>query len=340
MAKYNRGWALISRFLETVWLWLQMNVSHMFGKRSSLEPDKDDDKRRPTSSTSGVYDTIDGHQVGTSVSVLGDLSRRTKPSIRKEIVQRGNALHVKNPYCIVLINTNFDHKSVPRNGASADRQNIKRFLNAAGFNTIHFYDDLERKDTLELMEKISSSTALNGHDGLMVFISSYGKKKGILTKDRKVIKTEELTSRVNGNQCEALRGKPKLFFISACRGKKADPGHSGVIDHDAGGNDLVVPKLPTEADFLVCYCSVSGYISMRRFALNMEDSTEMGMWFISVLTQVFEERMEDDDVMQMLAVVNARVADMATGNDHKHGKKQMPVQMHMLRHRVFLGKNE
>jgi hypothetical protein len=29
---------------------------------------------------------------------------------------------------------------------------------------------------------------------------------------------------------------------------------------------------------------------------------------------------------------------MATRDDHEKGMKQMPVQMHMLRHRVFFGK--
>jgi hypothetical protein len=180
---------------------------------------------------------------------------------------------------------------------------------------------------------------LANHDGLVVFISSHGKARGFQTVDKKIVEVEELTSRVNGKQCKALRGKPKLFFISACRGTRSDPGvQPGIIDSDANGDEKLVPKLPTEADFLVCYSTTKCHISYRRFTLGVQNSPEMGTWLISSLTQVFEERMNDEDVMQMLTRVNASVANMATRDDHVNGMKQMPVQMHMLRHRVFFGK--
>ena len=179
------------------------------------------------------------------------------------------------------------------------------------------------------------------HDGLVVFISSHGKAKGILAVDKKIVEVEEITSRVNGKQCKALRGKPKLFFISACRGKTVDPGvkvDTGLVTSDSAAGRILIPKLPTEADFLVCYSTVKGYLSLRRFMLKMVTTPDMGTWLISTLTQVFEEKMKEEDVMQMLTRVNARVANMATRDDHENGMKQMPVQMHMLRHRVFFGK--
>jgi hypothetical protein len=184
---------------------------------------------------------------------------------------------------------------------------------------------------------LNFSTPAN-HDGLVVFISSHGKPKGFQAVDKKIVEVDELTSRVNGKQCAGLRGKPKLFFISACRGSKPDPGVSGVIDSDAGGDEKLVPKLPTEADFLVCYSTTKGYLSHRRFTLDVTTSPGTGTWLISALAQVFQERRQHEDIMQMLARVNARVADMATSDNHTTGMKQMPVQMHMLRHRVFFGK--
>ena len=88
--------------------------------------------------------------------------------------------------------------------------------------------------------------------------------------DKKVVKVEEMTSRVNGKQCAGLRGKPKLFFISAGRGSKPDPGVPGVIDADLSRDErLVVPRLPTEADFLVCYSTTLGFLSYRKFTLDV-----------------------------------------------------------------------
>lgn len=171
----------------------------------------------------------------------------------------------------------------------------------------------------------------------MVFISSHGKAKGILSVDKKIIAVDELTTRVNGKQCKALRGKPKLFFIAACRGKNSDSGVPGPVESDASEDETLIPRLPTDADFLVCYSTSKNHLSYRRYALGVEYTPEMGTWFISSLTHVFKERMQSEDVMQMLARVNTRVAKMATRDDHVNGMKQMPVQMHMLRHRVFLG---
>ena len=175
----------------------------------------------------------------------------------------------------------------------------------------------------------------------MVFISSDGKAKGILAVDRKTVEVEEITSRVNGKQCKALRGKPKLFFISASRGNISDAGvkvDTGLVTYDAGGGQKPISKLPIESDFLVCYSTAKGYQSHEKFSLGMETSPDMGTWLISILTQVFEKRMKEDDVMQMLTRVNTRVANMATRDDHENGMKQMPVQMHTLRHGVYLGK--
>ena len=184
---------------------------------------------------------------------------------------------------------------------------------------------------------VSNASISGNHDGLVVFISSHGKKEGFQAVDKKVVKVQEMTSRVNGKQCAGLRGKPKLFFISACRGNKQDPGVPGVIDADSGRDERLVPRLPTEADFLVCYSTIEGFLSHRRFTLEVESTPDTGTWMISVLTQVFEEKRKEEDIMQMLARVNSRVSNMATSNNHESGMKQMPVQMHMLRYRVFFG---
>ena len=185
----------------------------------------------------------------------------------------------------------------------------------------------------------------DNYDGLIVIISSHGKQKGIYTVDKNIVTVEELTSRVNGRQCPSLRGKPKLFFISACRGRETDPGVPGPVTSDASGHKSPIPRLPTDADFLLCYATTPNHVAHRRHASRAGNGPEMGTWLISSVTQVFEEKMKDQDVMQMLAYVNERVASMSSRHQQVTMKKkpvqmhmkQMPVQMHMLRHRVFLG---
>ena len=180
-----------------------------------------------------------------------------------------------------------------------------------------------------------------GHDGFICFITSHGTSAGIRTTNAKgIVTVDELTTRLNGKQCKHLRGKPKLFFIQACRGRKTDKGVS-VEDPDVAtdataDDETVVPKLPTDADFLICYSTIKSHISLRRFSMDIKEK-EMGSWFIHVLTNVFTEYMHKECVMQMMIRVNAQVANMATGDDHVDGKKEMPCQMVRLRARLRLG---
>ena len=239
----------------------------------------------------------------------------------------------------MIVNIFYGNKASARNGAQADLENIERLLrHSAGFQTVYVYVDLTREDILKMMDHVSTSSAVGKHDGLMVFISSHGKAKGILAVDKQIVKLDELISRVNGRQCKSLRGRPKLFFISACRGKKTDHGFPAeTVASDAYGDERPVPRLPTEADFLICYSTTRDHASFRRLGLGIYNNPEMGTWLFSSITKVFEEKMKEDDVMHMLTSVNARVANMASRGDHMCGMKQMPVQMHMLRHQVFFG---
>ena len=324
-----------------MWLWLRHNVVYFFARASNFKHDHDSDNsdddrvsRVPCHSGSGLYDEIDHVPYSDRANLRDPFQNAPR---RRE---RADILRLKNPYCVVIVNIFFDDKIGARNGAQADLENIKSLLQNAGFESVHVYCDQRRNDTLEIMENISNSPEIGNHDGLVVFVSSHGKKEGFQAVDKKVVKVEEMTSRVNGKQCAGLRGKPKLFFISACRGNKPDPGVPGVIDADSGRDERQVPRIPTEADFLVCYSTIKGFLSHRRFTLDVGTTPDTGTWMISVLIQVFEERRKYEDIMQMLARVNSRVANMATSNNHESGMKQMPVQMHMLRHRVFFGKSQ
>jgi len=50
------------------------------------------------------------------------------------------------------------------------------------------------------------------------------------------------TARDKFSNCETLRGKPKLFFIKACRGKKEDKGVP-VMRDDASPSSIQPPSL-------------------------------------------------------------------------------------------------
>ena len=56
------------------------------------------------------------------------------------------------------------------------------------------------------------------HPSVVLVLMSHGEKRGIYGTDSEVVTVQEIKSKFSGRQCPALIGKPKMFFIQACRG--------------------------------------------------------------------------------------------------------------------------
>ncbi len=55
-------------------------------------------------------------------------------------------------------------------------------------------------------------------DCFVLAILSHGIEGAIYGVDERVVKIEHITTYFEGRQCPTLAGKPKLFFLQACRG--------------------------------------------------------------------------------------------------------------------------
>ncbi len=90
----------------------------------------------------------------------------------------------------------------------------------------------------------------------MCCLLSHGSEGTIAGTDDEDITIKEIGAHLNGDGCKSLVGKPKMFFIQACRGDSYDEGvhTSGVgVDSDT--------KIPKEADFLFGFATPSGYVA-------------------------------------------------------------------------------
>ena len=67
----------------------------------------------------------------------------------------------------------YKNRTVPRNGATADRENIERLLKSAGFSSVHVKCDQKRIDTLEIMENIANSPEMGRLDNFTYSNSSF-----------------------------------------------------------------------------------------------------------------------------------------------------------------------
>ncbi|VDL97964.1 unnamed protein product [Schistocephalus solidus] len=104
---------------------------------------------------------------------------------------------------------------------------------------------------------------------------------------------------------------------------------------DAGADDVLVCKLPAEADILVANSTVPGYFAWR--------NSNTGSWFIQELCTVLSadaaSSSEHFDILTLLAVVSRKVAllyESNTGQPGSHGMKQMVSVSSTLTRRAFL----
>ena len=152
------------------------------------------------------------------------------------------------------------------------------------------WDDKRLGETLEalgyrvVLKKNQSAAEIEGHfesirlnkpgelfikpedDSFIFCISSHGDWDGekntdlIYGRDRgKVYLHKVVYEKLNAITCPHLRGKPKLFFVQACRG-----GGYGSIAADSGDTKVPpAPQLPRESDFFISYSTAPETKSFR-----------------------------------------------------------------------------
>uniref|UniRef100_A0A3Q3WMC1 Caspase-3 n=1 Tax=Mola mola TaxID=94237 RepID=A0A3Q3WMC1_MOLML len=135
-------------------------------------------------------------------------------------------------------------------------------------------------------------------------------------------KFENLTRYFKGDCCRSLVGKPKLFFIQACRGSDLDDG--ALIETDSV-DDQTTDRIPVEADFLYAYSTAPGYYSWR--------NTSNGSWFLQSLCEMLQRYRGKLELMQIMTRVNCKVAlhfESSSNLPGFSGKKQIPCITSML----------
>lgn len=80
----------------------------------------------------------------------------------------------QNPYCIVIVNINFDQIFTPRNGGEADFRNIENLLSkSARFQTVKIHRDCTRIQVLEIIEDIAKSEEISKSLGAGVRVNAF-----------------------------------------------------------------------------------------------------------------------------------------------------------------------
>ncbi|XP_036372443.1 caspase-3-like isoform X2 [Megalops cyprinoides] len=226
--------------------------------------------------------------------------------------------------CIIVNNKNFDRRTGMnvRNGTDVDAGNVMKVFGKLGYK-VKVYND----QTVDQIKQVLFAASRDDHSQSASFVCvllSHG-DEGILFGTDGSVELKALTSLFRGDRCTTLVGKPKLFFIQACRGTDLDGG----IETDSV-DDRAPEKIPVEADFLYAYSTAPGYYSWR--------NTMTGSWFIQSLCEMITRFGKELELMQIMTRVNHKVAldfESASNLPGFDARKQIPCIVSMLTKEVY-----
>ncbi|XP_041445003.1 caspase-3 isoform X2 [Xenopus laevis] len=252
------------------------------------------------------------------------LQRMNSPLGKPDNSMVYNMNYKQKGLCLILCMETF-HKDLKEKGVGArnsknDKEELKSIFKEMGFEV-----RLEENKTAHDIEKLLTDIAKEDHSGRGCFacvVMSHGDEDFFYASDQEY-KIDALAEPFRGEECKSLFGKPKLFFIQACRGTKAD---SGVVK-DAGCATTTAYKIPTECDFLYSYATPLGYFAWKR---------DGESWFIQSLCKMLKENWQKRDLLQILTRVNNKVAyDYESDSKTMNGKKQMPCFLSLLTKELY-----
>ncbi|XP_061691922.1 caspase-3b isoform X3 [Syngnathoides biaculeatus] len=158
--------------------------------------------------------------------------------------------------CLIINNKNFDSstKMSTRNGTDVDAAFAMKTFSELGY-TIKVATDQTVKQMKTLMQSVSKEDHSQSASFVCVLLS-HG-EEGVIYGTDGFEMLENLTKPFKGHRCRSLVGKPKLFFIQACRGSELDDGTSIQVD---SGEEQSSERIPVEADFLYAYSTAPGTV--------------------------------------------------------------------------------
>lgn len=231
----------------------------------------------------------------------------------------------KNPHgiCLIINNYEFYHPTDPdkahndRGGANIDQFNLIQTFRYLRYK-VEVKENLTADEMTDTLFKMCQRDHSN-YDSFVCCILTHGERDIVHGADSIPVSLFDLTGVLKF--CKGLAGKPKMFFIQACRGEQEDKGVA--IEKDSGGSQPPPTNtIPQEADFFFGYATPPGNAAYR--------SRRHGSWYISELCKVFTQNAYHGNLSSMMKKVNLQVSKAFT----KEGLKQCSEYVDRLRSEV------
>ncbi|XP_063709588.1 uncharacterized protein LOC134838074 [Culicoides brevitarsis] len=215
--------------------------------------------------------------------------------------------------------------------ADGDIERLTDLFSNFGYD-IRVEMDKTANEAREILKNIANGDFTEVHSIIVIF-SGHGVNGKLFFKED-FLYTKEIWEPFT--EAKTLIGKPKLFFLSACRGFSHDKGTQGdlqlpteleiCLNDDEIATDFEAPQkgplvIPKKADILVVFSSAADYVSIV-------DLKEKGTFFLLALYNEFHSLAKEENIMDIFYRVNQNLAKRIT-KDLK-AEKQMSFVLSSL----------
>ncbi|XP_052081018.1 caspase-3-like isoform X1 [Mytilus californianus] len=238
--------------------------------------------------------------------------------------------------CIIINNCKFENDLLERKGSHLDADELSKTFRQLNYK-IERHEDLKSHQILEVTDTLSKQDH-SRYSSVVVCILSHGGPRSVYGVDGFPVPVRNLTEKFTGSNCKSLAGKPKLFFVQACQGKKeqivqrkaaprpAAKARNDVIAVEIDEDDTVEEVIPDESDFLLAFSTAPGCSSYR--------DPNNGSYFIQALCDQIQKDCIRNHLLDILTDVNKRVSKYDIPIEDDQTVKTVPSYYSSLTHKL------
>ncbi|XP_029460025.1 caspase-3-like isoform X2 [Rhinatrema bivittatum] len=214
---------------------------------------------------------------------------------------------------LIIVMSDFHSRSnlSSRKGAKKDANRLFKVLSRLNYAVKLYYD----KTAEEIKQIYEEESQHEQGDCFLSILSSHGEEGAIFDFHGQPIKLTQIFHMLSPDKCQALAGKPKLFFIQACRGEMLDEGIQVETDSTFPQEDSLSHYLSIPDDTTVMFASSPGYAAFLNLA---------GSVFLQTLCSLLEAEERHLELTRLLTRITYKVAYEFQARGQHHGMKEMP----------------
>lgn len=247
---------------------------------------------------------------------VGELGLETTPWfewIWRKRFRRNNVYTMQSwprGHCIIIGNIAFGDAAEKRE-CYIDLDQTRDVFLALHFDCVVAIN-LKAQEIKDLIDWAAHSTQQERVDCLVVVLMSHGVENHIYGTDfERVHLYEDVYEKFNNENCPQLQGKPKLFFVQACRGGKYNNGASvqpSKLDscplppadrYDASPPSRRPDRTSSWSDMYIVYATIPGFVAHR--------NEETGSWLLSAMHEVFLKHAHHKSLDWLMRSVSAAI---------------------------------